>query len=64
MASTEQIPEEVEQDTGITSQLLNMGDVPIRDLATFTHPRLAKAQEQLYNIISSGQVAAGFGSAL
>lgn len=56
--------EDERRDEDVTSRLLDMSGVRIRDLATFEHPRLAKAQQDLVDIVESRQVVAGFGSAI
>ncbi len=56
---------EVEQDApGRPSRLLDMSGVRLNKLAEFEHPRLAKAQRDLVEVVEGRQVVAGFGSAI
>jgi hypothetical protein len=48
----------------MTSRLLDMSQVRVRELATFDHPRLAKAQRDVAEVVDSQRVVAGFGSAI
>ena len=48
----------------MTSRLLDLSQVRIRDLADFDHPRLAQAQRDLVELVESRRVVAGFGSAI
>jgi hypothetical protein len=56
--------EDEQREAGMTSRLLDMSHVRIRDLATFEHPRLAQAQRDLVEVVESRRVVAGFGSAI
>jgi hypothetical protein len=56
--------EEKQREAGMTSRLLDMSHVRIRDLAKFDHPRLAQAQRDLVELVESRRVVAGFGSAI
>jgi hypothetical protein len=60
----QKMDEDEQREAGMTSRLLDMSHVRIRDLANFEHPRLAQAQRDLAEVVESRRVVAGFGSAI
>jgi hypothetical protein len=56
--------EDEQGEAGRPSRLLDMSGVQLSKLADFQHPRLAKAQRDLAEVVEGRQVVAGFGSAI
>jgi hypothetical protein len=56
--------EDEQRDVGRPSRLLDVSDVRLGELADFHHPRLAKAQRDLVEVVKARQVVAGFGPAI